>query len=101
MQTSYLEMCSSEVKKVLAQQELAKEKKLMGRFARNQTYKLYEDGRFYNVSHDVLEKKALAANQDTSEQAKIRKMLQDVHDSMPAWTPFKSSRKPMETRKND
>ena len=92
---------ATEVQKVLKQQGLAKEKKLMGRFARNQTYKLYEDGRFYNVGNDVLEKKPLAANDDTTGQAKIRKMLQGVHDSMPAWQPFKLTRKPMEAGKND
>jgi len=91
----------AEIQKVLAQQKVAKEKKLMGRFARNQTYKLYEDGRFYNVSKDVLEKKALVASEDTAYQAKIRKMLQGVHDSMPAWQTFKLSQKTMETRKND
>ena len=69
-------------------QKLAKEKKLMGRFARNQTYKLYEDGRFYDVSKDVLEQHPLPLKKDSSERAKIRTMLQQVHDSMPAWKSF-------------
>ena len=77
-----------QVQSVLAKQKVAKEKKLMGRFARNQTYKLYEDGRFYDVSKDVLEKKPLRPSQDTPAQAKVRKMLQQVHDSVPAWKAF-------------
>ena len=74
---------------VLKKQKVAKQKKLMGRFARNQTYKLYEDGRFYNVSQDVLEKHSLPATQDSDARAKVRAMLQQVHDSMPAWKAFK------------
>lgn len=77
-----------QVQSVLMKQKLAKEKKLMGRFARNQTYKLYEDGRFYDVSKDVLEQHPLPLKKDSSERAKIRTMLQQVHDSMPAWKSF-------------
>jgi arylsulfatase A len=73
---------------VLMKQKLAKEKKLMGRFARNQNYKLYEDGRFYDVSKDVLEQHPLPPKADTRGLAKIRTMLQQVHDSMPAWKAF-------------
>jgi len=79
---------AKQVQSVLAKQKVAKEKKLMGRFARNQTYKLYEDGRFYDVSKDVLEQHPLPLKKDTSEHAKIRTMLQQVHDSMPAWKSF-------------
>ena len=53
------------------------------RYARNQTYKLYHDGRFYNVPADELEKKALMPNQiDTSEkaiQAKLRAIIDGIY----------------------
>ncbi len=80
---------AKQAQEVLRKQKVAKQKKLMGRFARNQTYKLYEDGRFYNVSQDVLEKHSLPPKQDTEARAKVRAMLQQVHDSMPAWKAFK------------
>ena len=72
----------------LAKQEAAKKKKTMGRFARNQRYKLYADGRFYDVKEDVLEKQALEAAKDSAQLNEIRSMLQGVHDGMPAWEAF-------------
>jgi len=72
----------------LTKQEAAKKKKTMGRFARNQRYKLYEDGRLYDVQRDVLEKQALEADKDSAQQREIRSMLQGVHDGMPPWEAF-------------
>ena len=63
----------------------------MGRFARNQQYKLYGDGRLYDVGSDVLEKVVLDKNEDSPARAEMRKMLQQVHDSMPPWQAFLKS----------
>ena len=65
----------------------------MGRFARNQRYKLYEDGRLYDVQRDVLEKQALEADKDSAQQREIRSMLQGVHDGMPPWAAFRIKKK--------
>jgi arylsulfatase A len=55
------------------------------RFARNQVYKLYLDGRMYNIPADVLEKEALKPADLSSSE--IRQQLQKVLDSMPPWDP--------------
>lgn len=53
------------------------------RYARNQTYKLYHDGRFYNVPADELEKRSLTPDQiDTtakSVQAKLKAVLDEIY----------------------
>ncbi|MCP4611767.1 MAG: sulfatase-like hydrolase/transferase [Planctomycetes bacterium] len=47
-------------------------------WARNQRYKLYRTGEFYNVSNDVLEKKPLSNLSPTTEQ--VRAILQEALD---------------------
>ena len=47
-------------------------------WARNQRYKLYRTGRFYDVGNDVLEKRPL--NDLTPEARQIRDMLQKALD---------------------
>ncbi len=54
------------------------------RFVRDHVYKLYIDGRFYNVPADVLEKNALTP--EDMENPAARERLQAVLDSMPPWT---------------
>lgn len=49
-------------------------------FARTQRYKLYRDGRFYDVADDRSEKHALAMDRLSEEQKTTRAMLQDVLD---------------------
>ena len=51
------------------------------RFVRDQRYKLYGDGRFYDVANDPLERKPLEAQNDT------RKKLAAVLEKMPAESP--------------
>ena len=80
------------VKKALQKQQQARKKKQLGRFARNQRYKLYDDGRFYDVQRDVLEQSAIAPGTGSDEAERVRNMLQDVHESMPAWTPFAAAK---------
>ncbi len=53
------------------------------RFARDQRWKLYGDGRLYDVSNDVLEKHPIPAGQGGTEAEMACKKLQRVIDSMP------------------
>ena len=55
------------------------------RFARNQRYKLYHDGRLFDVATDVLEETALDPGNAEADAA--RRRLQSVLDSMPAAQP--------------
>ncbi|MDX1565402.1 MAG: sulfatase-like hydrolase/transferase, partial [Phycisphaeraceae bacterium] len=48
------------------------------RFARTQTYKLYHDGRFYNIPADELEKQNLKPGQIDTEAKEVRAKLQAV-----------------------
>jgi len=53
------------------------------RYARNQTYKLYHDGRFYHIPSDELEKSSIAP-EDLNEDArgirqKLRKVIDRIH----------------------
>lgn len=50
------------------------------RFVRNETWKLYGDGRLFNIEKDVLEKHPMAADK----MKRIRKQLQTEMDRMPA-----------------
>jgi arylsulfatase A len=57
-------------------------------WARNQRYKLYRKGGFYDVSKDVLEKKPLPTDELTADQKKayamLRKALDKYKDARPA-----------------
>jgi arylsulfatase A len=60
--------------------------KNQNRFVRTQQYKLYVDGRFYDVPADVLEKECVDMLTGQVELKKARKEeLQKVLDSMPKW----------------
>ena len=52
------------------------------RFARDRRYKLYVDGRFYDLGADVLEETPLATDALDGEAAQAREKLQSVLDSM-------------------
>jgi len=58
------------------------------RFARNQRFKLYEDGRLFEVPADALEDRPLLPAQDTPESAGARVQLQSVLDSMKPYPIF-------------
>jgi hypothetical protein len=51
-------------------------------FARDQRYKLYSDGRFYNVSNDVLEQKPIPLGRGGSAATAARVKLKAVLDKM-------------------
>jgi arylsulfatase A-like enzyme len=59
------------------------------RFARTQRFKLYHDGRFYDLSVDVLEKEEidLAKGNEVKLKQSVRDRLQAVLDSKPPWAP--------------
>ncbi len=57
------------------------------RFARTKRYKLYNDGRFYDVPHDWDEKRPISLADASEDALAIRRILQRVLHSMPAWTP--------------
>lgn len=54
-----------------------------GVFVRNQTYKLYDDGRFYNVEKDVLELNPLKENGVRGEAESVKNRFQQVLNQMP------------------
>ena len=55
------------------------------RFARTIRYKLYQDGNFYNLTNDVLEKHPVPADSLSPEMMTTRDSLQAVLDEAPAW----------------
>jgi len=61
-------------------------KKMAGTFARTTRYKLYGDGRFYDVKQDVSETTELF--ELNRQQQRTRDELQAVHDRMPKWKYF-------------
>ncbi|QDU96829.1 Arylsulfatase [Lignipirellula cremea] len=77
---------------IIAKQQREIQAKTLGRFARTQRYKLYEDGRFYDISQDVLEKKNLPPGSSSAEAEAARKTLQAVHDQMGPWEPFSAGK---------
>ena len=52
------------------------------RFARDKRYKLYDDGKLFDVPNDKLEKRPLQVNDDTAESKAARSRLAAVLDSM-------------------
>ena len=55
------------------------------RFARTKQYKLYADGRFFDVPNDWEEESPIPAGKAGSAGEKARAMLQAVLDKMPPW----------------
>ena len=61
------------------------------RFAFDGRFKLYHDGRFLDVLHDIDEERPLDLDALDAKQLAIRDRLQEVLDSMPNWEPDNSS----------
>jgi arylsulfatase A len=71
------------------------------RYARNQTYKLYHDGNFYDVPADQLEKKNLTPGEIDTKAKEVRAQLQSVLERMFAAGkkyPYGKSVKPKKTK---
>ncbi|SFC51680.1 arylsulfatase A [Parapedobacter composti] len=62
--------------------------KRAARFFRTHRYKLYHDGRFYDVAQDSAEKKPIAPGTGTDEAEQVRNMLQQQLDRLPPWQPM-------------
>ena len=75
-------------RELIASEAAAREAKLLGRFARTAQYKLYDDGRFYDVAADSLETNELPPSRRSGEAIAAHRMLQAVHLSMPSWQSF-------------
>ena len=72
------------------------------RFARNQDYKLYHDGRFYNIPADELEKKLLTPDEIDTSATKIHARLRSVIDEIYAdekTFPYKKADSPGKSKK--
>jgi arylsulfatase A len=61
------------------------------RFAFDGRYKLYMDGRLYDVAADIEEEHPLDSVSLSAEARTARSKLQGILDSMPAWTPDNST----------
>ena len=63
-------------------------------FARDKRFKLYDDGRLYDVPADILEEHPIPESEDTAESAAAREKLRTVLDDVPAdkrdpeWDPY-------------
>ncbi len=60
--------------------------KYRNQFARTKEYKLYQDGKFYYLSQDILEQSPLADSSFTEQEQKIRSELQKLIDTAPEWS---------------
>ena len=54
----------------------------LDRFARNQRYKLYDDGRLFDIPNDVLEENPIPPGQEPAEAKQARGRLQEVLDTL-------------------
>ena len=76
-------------KTLLAQLVREREAKKLGRFVRNRRFKLFDDGRFYDIAEDVDEVRPLKAENLSEELTSIRARFQRVLDELPEWQPFR------------
>jgi arylsulfatase A len=59
--------------------------KQSGRFFRDHRFKLYSDGRFYDLAKDIEEKNPVPEGKSTPEGEKTRKIFAAEHAKLPAW----------------
>jgi arylsulfatase A-like enzyme len=67
-----------------------KDRFTLERCARNQRFKLYDDGRLFEVAADALEERPILPDADTTEMAAVRLKLQsvlDAHKPFPQFAP--------------
>lgn len=58
-----------------------------GRFARNAAYKLYHDGRLYDMSKDLLEQNPISEQDVTRDVKRNKRRLERVLSKFPDWKP--------------
>lgn len=56
-------------------------------FARSLDYKLYQDGKFYNLKEDILEQQPIDLKKLTKDQQKVYEKLKAEIDKLPKWDP--------------
>ena len=59
--------------------------KRRGRFVRDKRYKLYHDGRFYDIKNDILELSPLDKAKLSAEQKRIYNKMMTEHANHPVW----------------
>ncbi|MDW3652266.1 MAG: sulfatase-like hydrolase/transferase [Bacteroidia bacterium] len=59
--------------------------KFRNQFARSRRYKLYQDGKFFDLDKDVMEVNPLSESDLSKKQKKIRKRLEDKIAQAPKW----------------
>lgn len=74
--------------KALRRQAAQRAKKKVGRFVRTRRFKLYDDGRLYDVSADVLEERPIPPGEGPPEARAARTRLRKLLGSFPPWSPF-------------
>ncbi|MBA62567.1 MAG: arylsulfatase A [Planctomycetaceae bacterium] len=74
------------IKEQIRKQDQQIKQKTAGTFARTARYKLYGDGRFYDIRRDLLEKNNLT--ELNSRQREVLESLRAVHAAMPQWQYF-------------
>ena len=63
-------------------------------FVRNQRFKLYQDGRFFDVPSDELEEHPLDLDQAADSAHQAHKRLERALNQMPSWNPKPPNKKP-------
>ena len=66
--------------------------KFANQFVRTVDYKLYADGKFYNLKKDILEKEPLDVASLGNREKKIYEMLKKEMDKLPKWDPSVTSK---------
>lgn len=61
--------------------------KYAGRFFQDHRYKLYQDGRFYDLKEDIEEQHPIAKGKGSIEAEKIRMVFAQEFTKLPAWKP--------------
>ena len=63
-------------------------------FVRNQRFKLYQDGRFFDIMNDALEQSALTSPSISESSRSSYQQLLDGLATMPSWAPKPANKKP-------
>ena len=63
-------------------------------FVRNQRFKLYQDGRFFDIMNDALEQSALTSPSISESSRSSYQQLLDGLATMPTWAPKPANKKP-------
>ncbi len=76
------------LKVALKKANALKNQKKLGRYIRNQRFKLFEDGRFFDVSKDFYEKSNILKGKAGSDGEKAREAFQKIFKTLPEFKVF-------------